>query len=108
MHHQTANSGSGFAHTNDNFWKIMADCTNRHNVTMLTGDFNMSLWAVVPSLVRADVHIDVVASFGWKGISGGGAITEQVKCDSCGIFVTTGVGTFIARLRCRSLRVEQG
>ena len=60
------------------FWAWLADEARSH--TVLMGDFNMSLFQVVPELRSRGVTIDLAAWFPWK-------TTDATPCaDSCGIF----------------------
>jgi len=81
MHHNTAKKAKGFAKTHDLFWPELAQLLKNSRVRILCGDFNMSMWLVVPKLRELGLPIDLAAAYGYEDIR------EGLKLDSCGIWV---------------------
>ena len=50
MHRMTAKKAKGFAESHRKFWLHLHHCMKKHAAVILTGDFNMSLFQVVPKL----------------------------------------------------------
>ena len=48
------------------FWGWLALKVTRHGVRVLMGDFNLSLFRVIPELRSRGVNIDLGAWFPWK------------------------------------------
>ena len=46
FHNQVANTNRGFCRHNDKFWPWSADKLKQHEIQVLMGDFNMSLFKV--------------------------------------------------------------
>ena len=67
---------------NDDFWPWLADQIKQHGVQVLMGDFNMSLFKVVPELRSRGVPAAVAAWYPWRTKD-----TQQPMADSCGIFM---------------------
>ena len=57
FHFQVANKNKGFRRNNDEFWPWLADKLKQHNIQVLMGDFNMSLFKVVPELHGTSAYI---------------------------------------------------
>ena len=81
LHRYTAKKFHGFAASFDRFWDELSALVLKHQVRILAGDFNMSLWEVVPQLRRRRIQVQMAAWFPWYDNMG------QVKGDSCGIFL---------------------
>ncbi len=62
------------------FWPWLADKILRYNVSVLMGDFNMSLFMVVPELRSRGATVDLAAWHPWKAPDG------TPMSDSCGCF----------------------
>ena len=81
FHHMTGNKKRGFCRKHDAFWKYLADKCRLYGVHVLMGDFNMSLFKVVPELGSQRIEAHLCSWFPWM------AEEEQVlMSDSCGIF----------------------
>jgi hypothetical protein len=85
MHNELANGGKWkTAYTQ--FWARCYDLCKTHNVDVLMGDFNMSLFRVIPEFRSRGVTIDSAAWYPWKSPTG-------IPCsDSCGIFCLKKLG----------------
>ena len=81
LHFQVGNKNKGFRRNNDHFWKFVRDELVKHNVQVLMGDFNMSLFKVVPELRSCGVRISLAAWYPWRTNG------DQPMADSCGIFM---------------------
>ena len=96
LHGMVAKKEKGFSAKYKEFWVYLKKLLRSQQTQVLFGDFNMSLWRVVPELRLLGVQVTLVAWFPWKS-SAPGAMYGQPMCDSCGIFV---VGQEVtARLR---------
>ncbi len=63
------------------FWNWCWDLIVRFDVDVLTGDFNMSFFRVIPELRSRGAVIDLAAWYPWKSFCG-------TPCaDSCGMFL---------------------
>ena len=64
LHHMTAKKGlkNRTAEQLASFWDELADAINYYSVRVVCGDFNMSLFAVVPQLRARGVMIQIA---GW-------------------------------------------
>ena len=82
LHHQVANKSKGFRRQNDAFWPWLANKLKEHNIQVLMGDFNMSLFKVVPELRSRGVPAQLAAWYPWRIHA-----SDQPMCDSCGIFM---------------------
>lgn len=82
MHFQVANKNKGFRKNNDEFWPWLAATLKKYEVQVLVGDFNVSLFKVVPELRSRGVPASLAAWYPWRTTS-----TNQPMADSCGIFV---------------------
>jgi hypothetical protein len=80
LHHKTANEMFGKKKLEERF-ETMFNLINEHKVTVLMGDFNMSLTLVIPKLREKGIDIDIGAWFPWKGMLDGAPYM-----DSTGIF----------------------
>ena len=80
------------------FWKWLSKKICDFKVQVLMGDFNMSLFRVVPELRKRGVTIDLGAWYPWKSLEG------EPMSDSCGIFFVNlpGVYTLTNSLREKS------
>ena len=82
LHFAVANKNKGFRRQNDMFWAWLANQLKEHAVHVLMGDFNMSLFKVVPELRSRGVPASLVSWFPWRSSD-----TGETMADSCGIFV---------------------
>ena len=82
LHRHVANHKAGFRNQQVKFWPYLKGLIFKYNFQILMGDFNMSLWKVVPELRSCGVEISLVAWYPWKSNEGGTPMS-----DSCGIFV---------------------
>ena len=76
------------------FWSWLTLKINDFKVQVLMGDFNMSLFRVVPELRKRGVTIDLGAWYPWKSLEG------EPMSGSCGIFFVNleGVYTLVKNL----------
>ena len=79
MHNDLANNVLG-AQKLFSFWGWLWDKIKTYRVQVLMGDFNMSLFRVIPELRNRGVTIDLGAWYPWKSLEG------EPMSDSCGIF----------------------
>jgi hypothetical protein len=86
LHRMVAKKEKGFTAKYNEFWVYLKSVLCQEQTQVLFGDFNMSLWRVVPELRLLGVKVTLVAWFPWKS-SAPGALHGQPMCDSCGIFV---------------------
>ena len=90
FHHLTAKRHTGFAEAKRLFWPCLAATIHRYDVRILAGDFNMSMWEVVPQLRSLGIRIDIAACCPWLKAEG---TRQQLKLDSCGIFIVGGASS---------------
>ena len=91
LHHRTAKreSGGGFRESWDKFWPFLADLLRNYNVSILCGDFNMSLLCLVPQLRNHyNIEEETAACYFWKGLDGTPCV------DSCGIWFVNCLGAY--------------
>ncbi len=86
FHRMPAKKEKGFTDAYKKFWPYLKEVLTQEKTQVLFGDFNMSLWRVVPELRLLGVKVTLVAWFPWKS-SLQGAGQGKPMCDSCGIFV---------------------
>ena len=79
MHNELANLVLK-QHRLTKFWDWLAKKIETFNVQVLMGDFNMSLFMVIPELRSRGVKIELGAWYPWKSLEG------EPMADSCGIF----------------------
>ena len=79
MHNELANLVHGPKKLEE-FWEWLSEKIQRYNVQVLMGDFNMSLFRVIPELRSRGAVIDLGAWYPWKSLEG------EPMSDSCGIF----------------------
>ena len=72
----------------DKFWDWLAEKIETFDVQVLMGDFNMSLFLVIPELRSRGVKIDLGAWYPWKSLAG------EPMTDSCGIFFVNLPGVY--------------
>ena len=84
MHFQVANNNKGFKTKHKEFWPLLAKEMKYHEVQVLMGDFNMSLFKVVPELRSHGIQATLISWFPWRAEGSG-----EVMADSCGIFSLT-------------------
>ena len=65
MHRMTAKKSAGFANTHDDFWRHFLAVLKAHAPVVLTGDFNMSLFQVVPKLRQWNYPAELISWFAW-------------------------------------------
>ena len=82
LHQQVSNKNTGFRQNNDCYWPFLADRLREHHVQVLMGDFNMSLFKVVPELRSRGVPVQLAAWYPWRVYG-----SEEPMADSCGIFM---------------------
>lgn len=84
-HHRTARYARGFKVAHVAFWDEVASLILQYDVRMLAGDFQASLWRVIPMLQARGIHMQLAAwRVGWHPGTGDG---DELLVDSCGIFV---------------------
>ena len=93
LHHDLANNN--WPDRLKAFWDWLEQKLRQYNVKVLMGDFNMSLFRVIPELRSRGVVIDLAAWYPWKAKDDG-----EAMADSCGIFFLNAPGEY--RL-CRNL-----
>ena len=84
------------------FWDWLASKVTQHGVRVLMGDFNMSLFRVIPELRSRGVNIDLGAWFPWKTPLG------QPMSDSCGMFFINMPGEYTLAKGMEDLHAEPG
>ena len=84
------------------FWDWLASKVTEHHVRVLMGDFNMSLFRVIPELRSRGVNIDLGAWFPWKTPLG------QPMSDSCGMFFINMPGEYTLAKGMEDLHAEPG
>ena len=93
FHFQVANKNKGFRRNNDEFWPWLAYKLKQHNIQVLMGDFNLSLFKVVPELHgtsayigggcrQRGVQVQLAKWYPWR-VEG----SDEPMADSCGIFM---------------------
>ena len=70
------------------FWNWLWEKIQQFNVQVLMGDFNMSLFRVIPELRSRGATIDLAAWYPWKSLEG------EPMSDSCGIFFVDVPGVY--------------
>ena len=70
------------------FWNWLWELIQRFAVQVLMGDFNMSLFRVIPELRSRGATIDLAAWYPWKSLEG------FPMSDSCGIFFVDVPGVY--------------
>ena len=89
LHQQVANKNTGFRQNNDSYKPFLADRLREHHVQVLMGDFNMSLFKVVPELRNNGLRVQLVAWYPWRLKADSWRNTgsnDNLMADSCGIF----------------------
>ena len=81
LHFQVGNNNRGFKKQHDKFWEWLAKHLKDFAVHVLIGDFNMSLFKVVPELRSRGIEANLVSWFPWRSEE-----TGMAMADSCGIF----------------------
>ena len=83
MHSRTAkkdtNKGKKVYKT---FWDLLARYILQYGVRIMAGDFNMSLFCVIPELRARGFQINLAAWYPFYMI-----VQEEMYTDSCGVFV---------------------
>ena len=69
MHNELANLVLK-QHRLEQFWGWLSEKIVEFNVQVLMGDFNMSLFRVIPELRSREVVIDLGAWYPWKSLEG--------------------------------------
>ena len=91
MHHMTAKKqpGGGFRDSWERFWPFLAGLLTKHDCNILCGDFNMSLFCLVPQLRNHyNIQMETAACYFWKGLDGTSCV------DSCGIWFVNCLGAY--------------
>ena len=70
MHNELANQILGVKRL-DAFWDWLSAKIKKFNVQVLMGDFNMSLFRVIPELRSRGAVIDLGAWYPWKSLEWG-------------------------------------
>ena len=65
MHRCTAKKDKGFHKAHEEFWQYLKSIVKEHAPVVLTGDFNMSLWQVVPRLRYFKHPAEILSWFAW-------------------------------------------
>ena len=79
MHNELANNVLGPQKLNF-FWAWLSEKIEAYEVQVLMGDFNMSLFRVIPEVRSRGAVIELGAWYPWKSLKG------EPMSDSCGIF----------------------
>ena len=129
MHRMTAKRATGFAQGHTEFLTLVKANCHKYGVSILTGDWNMSLWLVQGHFSSAApaVAVKLAAFYAWvkkndastaaeKGgdeqgnadASAGAERRGDVRCDSCGIFILGDGYKVKLALSEESLRSGQG
>ena len=87
MHNELANLVHGKQKL-DLFWEWLSEKIKTYEVKVLMGDFNMSLFRVIPELRSRGAVIDLGAWYPWKSLKG------EPMSDSCGIFFVALPGVY--------------
>ena len=87
MHNELANLVLGSQRL-EKFWNWLSKKIETFNVQVLMGDFNMSLFRVIPELRSRGAVIDLGAWYPWKSLEG------EPMSDSCGIFFVNLPGVY--------------
>ena len=88
FHYMTAKKQSGFGTSHTRFWTELAAIIRGYGVQILAGDFNMSMYCVVPKLRELGLIANTAAWFPWVK-----SFDAQIHLDSCGIFLIGGVAS---------------
>ena len=88
FHHMTAKKHTGFGTSNSSFWTELAAIIRGYGVQILAGDFNMSMYCVVPKLRELGLIANTAAWFPWVKV-----MDASLQLDSCGIFLIGGVAS---------------
>ena len=79
MHNELANNVHGQQKL-EQFWDLLSEHIRIYEVKVLMGDFNMSLFRVIPELRSRGAVFDLGAWYLWESLKG------KPMSDSCGIF----------------------
>ena len=82
FHYLTAKRFHGFKESHNQFWDELASTIVEHEVRVLGGDFNVSVWVVARNLRAKGLQVTLAAAFAWKDER-----LDQPMSDSCGIFL---------------------
>ena len=93
FHHQTAKKAQGLVESHAVFFQELYQMCVRHGVSILAGDFNMSVFQVISILREMGLIIDLGAIYPWKK-----AGEAKAFSDSSGIFLIGGCTEI--RLKC--------
>ena len=99
MHNDLANNVFG-PHKLNNYWDWLSDKIQVFEVQVLMGDFNMSLFRVIPELRSRGLVIDLCAWYPWKSLEG------EPMSDSCGIFFVNIPGVYTLNKKLEDLHDE--
>jgi hypothetical protein len=81
IHNLVGHNQKGFKLAHANIGEWLYDAIVKHNVDVMNGDFNMSMFKVIDSLRSRGLEIDLGAWYPWKAESG------TTMSDSMGIFL---------------------
>jgi hypothetical protein len=86
LHFMTAKKGPGFNRAWVAFWPMLAQLIKTRDVRIIGGDWNMSLFEVVPQLQKHGVYLQLAA---WTPFERPHRETKElmIHIDSCAIFV---------------------
>ena len=87
MHNDLANNVFGPKNLNA-YWDWLSQKIQQCKVQVVMGDFNMSLFRVIPELRSRGAVIDLGAWYPWKSLEG------EPMSDSCGIFFVNLPGVY--------------
>ncbi|MCP4243346.1 MAG: hypothetical protein GY772_22540 [bacterium] len=93
FHHLTAKK-QRFAAAHSAFWDSLVAHCQRYGVRYLAGDFNMSLFRVHQEAAQRGMAMTLAASYAWRPTA-----SDEVRHDSCGIFVVGPVKRVVPLLR---------
>ena len=92
FHHETAKKGSGLAAAHAQFFENLHQMLVEHEVRIMSGDFNMSVFQVVSILRRMGLIIDTAAIYPWRKEN-----QESCVSDSSAIFLIGGCQNIILK-----------
>ena len=92
VHNHLANNGFNRPGKLTKYWEELSETIIKYDVRVLMGDFNMSLWQVVPQLRKRGLEIDMAGWYPWTTSDG------TIMTDSVGIFMINVPGKY--RLWC--------
>ncbi|MCP4242082.1 MAG: hypothetical protein GY772_16115 [bacterium] len=94
FHHLTAKR-QRFAAAHAAFWDNLVALCVRYGVRYIAGDFNMSLFRVTAEAQQRGLGVSLAACYAWRHL----ASDDDVRHDSCGIFVVGPIRRVVPLLR---------